>query len=318
MAAATSSNSPLTVQEGGTTEKLNRSCEGCRTRKIRCQPTTESQSGCCVRCQKMKLNCIFQAPTVKRRKKRTDVRVMELEKELRALRDRLEKNEAINNASLSSASDPEPNMTQSYNGSTFSSTRLSETPLGLGPALSISGIVSSDVMITDDVEIDEATTQLLFRKFMVDLIPHLPFVHFSPDTTSELVQRNRPTFHLAALAAAAATLYPPLGRKLAAKIEKVYATRVIINGEKSLDLVQALLITAIWYHPPDRFEDLKFTQYAHMAANMALDLQIGRKTSFDTDNSESDDIEAIRTFAACYVLCSRFLDPYCLWKLRLY
>jgi hypothetical protein len=270
----------------------------------------------------MKLTCIFQAPTAKRRKKRTDVRVSELEKELRSLRNRLEGNEVDSSASTPpNASDLERSVTQSYAESTGPVASPVEMPSAMEPLVSMTVSASPGEEQSEDVEIDEATAQLLFTKFIVDLIPHLPFIRFSPNISSRDVQRDRPTLHLASLAAAASSLHPPLGRQLVTKLEKVYANRIIINGEKSLELVQALLITAVWYHPPDRFDNLKFTQYAHMAANMALDLQIGRNKTSRTDrelseNSRTGNVEAMRTFGACYVLCSRFVSPFLILLLR--
>ena len=56
------------------------------------------------------------------------------------------------------------------------------------------------------------------------------------------------------------------------------AERVIVSGEKSLEIVQALLVAVLWFHPPEHFEELKFYQFAHMCAVMAIDIGLARKS----------------------------------------
>ena len=53
-----------------------------------------------------------------------------------------------------------------------------------------------------------------------------------------------------------------------------YALKSLVDSEKSLELVQALLISAVWYHPPNKFGQLKYYEYIHMAATMAMDIGI--------------------------------------------
>jgi hypothetical protein len=153
----------------------------------------------------------------------------------------------------------------------------------------------------------ENTQRKLIDNFFGNLAPHLPFIHTSNLLSPQSLDQNHPTLLLAILAASAASVEPPLGRDLALKLENVYASQVLANAEKSPNMVQAFLITASWYHPPDQFKDLKFTHYAHTAANMALDLHIGDKDTrlgCTTNATESEPFQGIRTLIACYLLCS--------------
>ncbi|KAJ2966087.1 hypothetical protein NUW58_g10751 [Xylaria curta] len=79
---------------------------------------------------------------------------------------------------------------------------------------------------------------------------------------------------------AASSETPNTQRVLARELMQVFADKIVIQGEKSLELVQALMISVIWYCPPEHFEQLKFYQLVHMAAVMAIDIGLGkRKTS---------------------------------------
>lgn len=117
------------------------------------------------------------------------------------------------------------------------------------------------------------------------------------------------------------------------EVLQAYASRNLMNSEKSIELVQALIVSATWYHPPDRFGQLKYNEYIHMAATMAIDIGIGSRptpsrtpkrhsshqitkvedpTNQDlsmTPRSRSSSpsrtsIESRRTFLACYLICA--------------
>lgn len=64
--------------------KRPRACEACRQLKVRCEPDEHSATGSCRRCAKANRQCVVTAPSRKRQKK-TDSRVAELEKKIDAL-----------------------------------------------------------------------------------------------------------------------------------------------------------------------------------------------------------------------------------------
>jgi Fungal Zn(2)-Cys(6) binuclear cluster domain. len=64
--------------------KRSRACEPCRQLKVRCVPDPAHPEGSCKRCAKARRTCVVTAPTRKRQKK-TDSRVAELERKIDAL-----------------------------------------------------------------------------------------------------------------------------------------------------------------------------------------------------------------------------------------
>ncbi|ODQ65160.1 hypothetical protein NADFUDRAFT_66263 [Nadsonia fulvescens var. elongata DSM 6958] len=77
--------------ENGPEIKRTRACDNCRALKVKCVPSDlNNLLGCCVRCQKSKKECIFKLGPRKRRR-RTDMRVSELEKRLEVLTATLDK-----------------------------------------------------------------------------------------------------------------------------------------------------------------------------------------------------------------------------------
>jgi Zn(2)-Cys(6) binuclear cluster domain-containing protein/transcription factor-like protein len=283
----------------------NRSCEPCRLRKVRCQQL-DDHNGRCMRCQKMGLSCTYTAQIIRQRRKRTETRVAGLERELRALQDRLNRR------------DPGISIPETDEQRNSNATPLFENQSAIRPAVDSLPTTATSLypMLkgVDDWGCSELIRSQLIHTFFENLAPHLPFMQRSNISHLQQVHQNHPLL-IAILAASAASIYPQLGRDLVSKLEKVYAHQVFMKSERSLELVQAFLITASWYHPPDQFKDLKFTQYAHMAANMALDLNLGDMDSWKGSHGwvvtqlgsslSLELLERVRTHIACYLLCSR-------------
>jgi hypothetical protein len=83
--------------------------------------------------------------------------------------------------------------------------------------------------------------------------------------------------------------------------------------------VQALTISSVWYYPPGKYSQLKFYEYIHMAATMALDIGLGTnpktfRNRHGTDSEGSLPVSAIlddvelekrKTFLTCYLTTTR-------------
>jgi RalA-binding protein 1 len=117
----------------------------------------------------------------------------------------------------------------------------------------------------------------LFAKYKAQMVRHLPGIVFPPSTTVAELRKTKPILFLSIMAAASGENHS-LQRVLQKELMQIFAEKVIVTGEKSLELVQALTVAVIWYWPPEYFEELKFYQLIHIAAVMALDIGLGRKS----------------------------------------
>ena len=156
----------------------------------------------------------------------------------------------------------------------------------------------------------------LYHTYVTELVPHYPVVVFPPSVTAAEIRRKKPTLFLAIIAAASGKSDPHLYSILNSEVLSAYAQKIVINSQKSLELVQAMIVTSVWYYPPGKFAQLKFYEYIHMAATMAVDIRLGmnpklfrrRRALHDMtspmseDNGDHDDIERRRTFLACYLI----------------
>ncbi|KAL7788222.1 hypothetical protein V8C37DRAFT_388911 [Trichoderma ceciliae] len=149
----------------------------------------------------------------------------------------------------------------------------------------------------------------LFNKYKEHMVRHLPAVVFPPSATVMELRKTKPTLFLAVMAAATGENHS-LQRVLQKELMQLFAEKVIVTGEKNLELVQAIHVAVIWYWPPEHFEELKFYQLIHIAAVMAIDIGLGRKGGSKrgpppfrrNPPPDSSSIECRRTWLTCFFL----------------
>ncbi|KAL4887938.1 hypothetical protein BDV59DRAFT_206530 [Aspergillus ambiguus] len=340
----TTPGDPGAGQQKAPTPPLNRSCESCRSLKVRCLPDSISPNQC-QRCAKAKRACVFVAPQKRRPRKRTDSRVAQLEREMRQMRSllkgRLQVDESDSESSdsdmeTSLESDPktdqketlspiletqsskswstrhadahspefplQPPRETSFPLTSFTPTftqSLSETPPG------------PDVIELGVISMECAEKLVVF--FVTELMVFAPVVWLPPDTTASLLRRSKPVLFLSVLAAAALSVDGTLAAILNQELVRLYAERFFVCGDKSLELVQALLLMIIFYYPPDSPLKLQYYQYTHIAATMALEIGLasgGNETTELNSKANSRGVfdehfaQQARAVLGCYHLAS--------------
>lgn len=329
-------------------QSLNRSCECCRNLKVRClpNPTTPNQ---CQRCAKGNKACTFVAPQRRRPRKRTDSRVAQLEKEMRMMRtlikDKIreesepECSDASDNSqdnesgdmdyqgALGSIPDSAGGTSESFPFMDYSTEFMDTSRSGMhgsGPLpapLTLSGLHANFLSVPsrpcDDDVVDRGIISLedaeqLVAFFIHELATIFPLVILPPTTTAAQLRQTAPVLFLSVIAAAAISIDADLAGVLNREMVRLYADRFFIEGEKSLELVQALLLMTIFYFPPSSPLKLQFYQYAHIASTMALEIGLATKrrtTQKNPDQKRSrphDEIVAAqaRAVLGCYHLSS--------------
>jgi hypothetical protein len=313
--------------------KRPRACEACRQLKVRCEPDNDHPNGSCRRCAKAGRTCVVTAPTRKRQKK-TDSRVAELEKKIDALTASLQASrgtETNTSPETPAHRDQEPTVPRRWLGGGPPPVRPNASPslgakrthtgenkpkeLGLRFGTGVFAAFSTDTKLNQDSErnaiaapwsslqnqsadpimrmdsshefadiidrgvVDVETASRGFDRYLRDIAPILPVVVFPAGTTMASVRQSKPTLFLAIISISIGVWQPQLVMQLTHEVHRVLADKVIVKGEKSTELVQAIVVSCIWYVPPDHFEELKFFQFIHMALVMALDIGMGRRTA---------------------------------------
>lgn len=134
-------------------------------------------------------------------------------------------------------------------------------------------------------------------------------VVFPPGTAATLLRETKPLLFLSILSVAAAGYCTIDEQKtLAAEFRGYLAESVIVRGEKSLELVQALQVASLWYRATDNYTHMNLNQLAHMATTMAIDLGLDKIEVLEPVGKFQDNwirVEAQRAWLGCFLLSAR-------------
>ena len=120
----------------------------------------------------------------------------------------------------------------------------------------------------------QMATQLL-SDFLEEVVSQWPIISMGEDDSFDSLHTMKPLVLLAAVTAASCAKSGELFERLHSHLVEQLVSRAIVMGEKSLELVQAIMIMEVWYCPPDDLQRLNFYQWIHIAATMTLYLGLG-------------------------------------------
>lgn len=295
----------------GSLSKLNRSCEPCRLRKVRCSSAASADQSRCSRCIERNLVCEYKLVS-KRNRQRVSARIKELENKIEALLPLVphwntsadSTSQAIAFATLESPLSPNhsplpTSSSESTDNRAFSNCNLHD-PLG--------------TLNLDSLSEDRAI--VFFNHFQQKLLPHYPVLFLPATCDPKAIRQEKPFLFFSIVTAGAAALEPSIATLLNQDLERRHAQSTLVNGIKTLDLAQALLISSIWAYPPRNYAGLKFGRYAQMTADILFDLDLLQSLdeqlldngvlSSSCFSEENAVLDNCRTLVACFMLCSRY------------
>lgn len=318
--------------------KRPRACDQCRHLKVRCELDSAHPTTPCRRCAKAGRRCLISAPSRKRQKK-TDSRVAELEKKIDALtstlqasrqtgrgavfphrmspsmtlREGLGDEEAVEVDGDSAYRQPTREASGEGDHSEPREGAVEPNRTTLDPVLH--GPEVADVIDRHIIDHDSATKA--FDRYIRDYTPIMPVVIFPSGTTMATVRRTQPVLWLAMITVAIGPFQPPaIQVRLSEEAYRTIADRFVVKGDKSLELVQAVFTLSMWYVLDDNLEELKFFQLVHTAVVIAMEIGLGRRTKKQSKPSwnrrdsmyrrapavDLDAPESRRAWLGCYFL----------------
>lgn len=327
---------------------LNRACEACRVSKVRCLPNPNSTSNQCQRCSRAGRTCIFAAPAKRRQRKRTDVRVAELEKEVRQLTSLLKPStgnskspieEELSDNSMDEDDTVEDPDERNSSQSTQSRKSPQEQPvswsapmpmhiLNYGKPQPKDLLQPTEEDIIDRGVITKELAKELLDIYRDELNKQFVSVVIDRDWTVDDLRTRKPALFHAVMAAASHVKGSALSNKLHEEIVYYYARNIFIKAEKGLQWIQAIFVTISFWTPPANPAQLQIFSYASIAASMALEIGLTTKPrtheqlpkrsikSFQKISTADELLENCRTILMLYILTAgfsiRFRRPYIL------
>ncbi|KAL7932884.1 hypothetical protein V8C35DRAFT_305731 [Trichoderma chlorosporum] len=261
-------------------------CLSCRASKLRCSLDNFAEHNKCKRCFTTSSECVFTTVATRQRRKRTDTRVTALEQrlaELQASLDLQRLKQYDNGVAYNTVNrnvQALPSIPQAANGTCGEEAEAlieerkwllqeQEEKLVDNGHLqsSLETLFASSLLST-------GTAIALFDDFVKTVLPLYPIVAFSRQETFGWLRRHQPTLLLAAITAACRASDPCLFRKLHFKLRSDLSDQVMVRGNKSIELVQAILVMVEWYDTPDDMRHLNFYTWIQVAGLMVRELDL--------------------------------------------
>ncbi|KAH8690039.1 hypothetical protein BGW36DRAFT_306914 [Talaromyces proteolyticus] len=307
-------------------KKATPACEKCRVLKVKCIRPEEGQP--CNKCARSNSKCIFPEPKQRTRiSQRAKPRLVDLESKLTNILGLLSHSSAplggvqppvdthfglsgipeyFNNNQLPTAEWTSqgylagPPLDESLGSSETQNT--TEKPL----EKSWDASTAMDAAWITDLGLSPVVLEHLLNRFR-GMAPYFPFVRLSHSWTAASMAEDRPFLLLAAVAAASSK-YCHLQDALIRQFKESLSQRVVMAGEKDLDLLQGLLVHLAWFHFQFVPGSEQTYQYLQIAVSMVIDLRLDQEAAdLLEQRAELGDTyirEACLAYLGCYYMSS--------------
>uniref|UniRef100_L2FPE0 Zn 2cys6 transcription factor n=1 Tax=Colletotrichum fructicola (strain Nara gc5) TaxID=1213859 RepID=L2FPE0_COLFN len=278
-------------------QRVTNACEACRAAKVKCQPSV--QTGICRRNQDAPRPPPPPGPS---KTFSIDFEMPQLEEPddvdgLAARHERYMEELLPLNSDQDSI-----DMMFGLSGSGSGSHSTISSPPSSGPSVSVSSFGLKPQFNLDSAEKLLQTFRTMLKNF--------PCVALPPDATVTSLSKTKPFLLLAILATASGssalqghTLYDE-------EFRKILGLKFVAGGERTLELLQGLLIYTAWYPFHLRPKSKQAFQYVRMAAEILHDLELVDPPSGVTAASPVDRLDGIRAYLACFYLISAHVLPF--------
>ncbi|KAK7225357.1 hypothetical protein V2G26_013360 [Clonostachys chloroleuca] len=256
-------------------------CSRCRSLKLRCLFDTFAGHGKCRRCYDKGSDCVFEAIAPRQRRKRTDTRVAALEKQIAGLKAAIDQHPV---------SDGAEDCTETQDGAERGVNRPNNTVSQTNDRQASDGSLSSHLhdrirrnqhphsreeTIPGLIEADVLPLHVgitFFDEFKNNVLPSYPILELTGSHTFTSLRSSQPLLLLGIVTAASRGSDQQLFAELHARLRSLLADAVLVRGQCSLEIVRAILLMEVWYHPPQDLRHLNFYMWIQVAGILVRQL----------------------------------------------
>lgn len=159
------------------------------------------------------------------------------------------------------------------------------------------------------------SAESLLRSFRTGMLPHFPCIFLSDEASVASLARGSPFVLLTILAAASGTHMLQGHSLYDDEFRKVLGLKSVASGERSLELLQGLLIYCAWYPYHLRPRNRQALQYIRLVVDIVHDQELDQEpddwnliagqTGFDEDA-----LPRIRALLAAYYLVTAYVEKH--------
>ncbi|KAH8205628.1 hypothetical protein TruAng_000122 [Truncatella angustata] len=156
------------------------------------------------------------------------------------------------------------------------------------------------------------SAEKLFRTFK-GMLPSCPCIVLGEDASVRTMARDSPFVLLAILAATSSSTSLQGHSLYDEEFRKVLGLKFVTGGERSLDLLQGILVYCAWYPFHLRPKHRQAIQYLRMATDIAHDLGLDEEETFAAilqTGPSLEDLASFRAFISCYYLATTFSNSF--------
>ena len=170
-----------------------------------------------------------------------------------------------------------------------------ESPSSHSQAVGLDAVVSQDMQ------------RNVFEKYVDEIMPACPLVPIADGVDYDALRQTRPLLLQAIVyAASPGVLESDLQEDIAMAVMNLFAS-VIEEGKKSIELIQAMQVAAIWYRAPKHHHHVAVFQLIELAAGMAKDIglagpQFSPSLGYSNHGDGIDTADAWRAWLVGYLL----------------
>lgn len=306
------------IQESVSHRKRARACLACRANKSRCIAVRNESS--CQACLKASRPCVMPGPSKPR--VGTAQRVSKLEKKIERLTNALlsqQRRGSIDSETgdddPSEGGDQSPRRASSQPSGSYESARYfpsdrifpTERPQTSTPTFAFnveSPEFTSGKSVTGLGIVSKSSGTALFNHWKANVNSLSPVVVLSSSSDAETIRSSKPLLFLAIASVASASIQPSLQSQLVKELTRDFAHRILVVGEKSLELVQAILVYTDHFFPADNARASAFTQYIHCALSICIDLGLDKGCVDGHIKGDAEALEWERAWLGCYYIAS--------------
>jgi hypothetical protein len=217
-------------------------------------------------------------PGPPRKRQKTVHKVAELEKKINALTDALLAKQQSNEDKTrteestpreTTATTSEPARTEITSNTSLDSVyprkyvETTKTPqpvfvTGCEAAFVNPGAKDCYVDVVDRGLLSMETATAMYVHWRDNMAPKAPLVSFSASADVQEIRKTRPMTFLSILNIASPVISPSQQPALTTEISRQFSDRVFFHGDKSVDLIQALLLSSQFYTRPHNARDMTF------------------------------------------------------------
>lgn len=279
-------------------QKRIRACVACRNMKIKCVSVPGAKD--CESCLRFSRPC--QDPGPPKARMKTSQKFTELEKKIDALTSALDAERRRNQQTAKQvkadalwSKTPESNARDDY----LSPIEQRNHELGV---VVDDGRMNATTRgdIVDQGLVDMFTATLLFDHWNTHMRPIMPVIQFCISEDVYTIRAKKPTLFLTIMMVASTAIKPSLVPSLLARLNNILAQDVFIQGVKSLDLLQSLILFSQYYVQPPQIGTFALPQHMYCAVVMSHDLGLGTIPKLKEKENEDQIKETYRTLLAVY------------------